>query len=119
MLGNWEPETELGNGLCDPGDKIEAERLIVLVPCGHLITGPQGLSMSECGVGVGGASAGGGLARTRASHVVFQRPPACPEMLIREGAGCCFSLTGSRHLGTEAHGLGINEHMPLKDGGVD
>lgn len=88
--GDWKPGTELGNGLWDPGDKIGAGKLIVLVLYDPLITGPQGWCRSARAVV---ASVGGSFAHTWASHVVFRRPPPCPEMLTgEEGYGLLFQL---------------------------
>lgn len=76
---NREPEPPLGNGLCDPGDKIGAGKLIVLVRYDHLITGPQGCSGSARAVV---ASAAGGFAPTWASHVSVKG-----HLLVRRGCG--------------------------------
>lgn len=60
-LGNWEVVTPLGAGVWDSGDRIGAEKWVVLAWYDHLITGPRGpFQVWTCRGGVRGMVANSG-----------------------------------------------------------
>lgn len=82
-LGNWEPGTELGNGSWDAGDKIGADKLIVLVVHGPRTTGSQ-----HC-AGLGLLQRVSLRAKGELTPNSRRRLPACPEMLSRGILSSC------------------------------
>lgn len=105
---NWEPETELRHSLWDLRDEIRLEKLIVLDLYDNPTTGPQ--CLVQFGASCSGVfSAGKGFAHTWAlDHAVFQRPSACPKMLIKEFLG--YSLSALKcwiYFGTEVRCLSV------------